>query len=78
MDDMQSRTSTGDYPADSLTPPSSPSAFAGRPDGDDLVPGGAIDLDESVAQAAARETREETGIECAIAASQASTPTPGT
>jgi 8-oxo-dGTP pyrophosphatase MutT (NUDIX family) len=30
------------------------------------VPGGAIDLGESVAQAAARETREETGIDCAI------------
>jgi 8-oxo-dGTP pyrophosphatase MutT (NUDIX family) len=30
------------------------------------VPGGAIDLGESVAQAAVRETREETGIECAI------------
>jgi ADP-ribose pyrophosphatase YjhB (NUDIX family) len=30
------------------------------------VPGGAIDIGESVAQAAARETREETGIECAI------------
>jgi 8-oxo-dGTP pyrophosphatase MutT (NUDIX family) len=29
-------------------------------------PGGAIDLGESVAQAAARETREESGIECAI------------
>ena len=30
------------------------------------VPGGAIDLGESVAQAAVRETREESGIECAI------------
>ena len=30
------------------------------------VPGGAIDLGESVAQAAVRETLEETGIECAI------------
>jgi ADP-ribose pyrophosphatase YjhB (NUDIX family) len=29
------------------------------------VPGGAIDLGESVAQAAVRETREESGIECA-------------
>jgi ADP-ribose pyrophosphatase YjhB (NUDIX family) len=30
------------------------------------VPGGAIDLGESVAQAAIRETREESGIECEI------------
>ena len=30
------------------------------------VPGGAIDLGESVAQAAVRETLEESGIECAI------------
>jgi ADP-ribose pyrophosphatase YjhB (NUDIX family) len=30
------------------------------------VPGGAIDLGESVAQAAIRETLEESGIECAI------------
>ena len=30
------------------------------------VPGGAIDLGESVAQTAARETLEESGIECAI------------
>jgi ADP-ribose pyrophosphatase YjhB (NUDIX family) len=30
------------------------------------VPGGAIDLGESVAQAAVRETREESGIECEI------------
>jgi 8-oxo-dGTP pyrophosphatase MutT (NUDIX family) len=30
------------------------------------VPGGAIDLGESVAQAAVRETREESGIECGI------------
>ena len=30
------------------------------------VPGGAIDLGESVAQAAVRETFEETGIECEI------------
>ena len=31
------------------------------------VPGGAVDLGESVAQAAVRETLEETGIECATA-----------
>ena len=30
------------------------------------VPGGAIDLGESMAQAAVRETREETGIECRV------------
>ena len=30
------------------------------------VPGGAVDLGESVAQAAARETLEETGIRCAV------------
>jgi 8-oxo-dGTP pyrophosphatase MutT (NUDIX family) len=30
------------------------------------LPGGAIDLGESVAQAAVRETREETGIECEV------------
>jgi ADP-ribose pyrophosphatase YjhB (NUDIX family) len=30
------------------------------------VPGGAIDLGESVAQAAVRETREETGVECEV------------
>jgi ADP-ribose pyrophosphatase YjhB (NUDIX family) len=30
------------------------------------VPGGAIDLGESVAQAAVRETLEKSGIECAI------------
>ena len=32
------------------------------------LPGGAIDLGESVAQAAVRETRQESGIECAITA----------
>jgi ADP-ribose pyrophosphatase YjhB (NUDIX family) len=30
------------------------------------VPGGAVDLGESVAQAAVRETLEETGIECEV------------
>lgn len=30
------------------------------------LPGGAIDLGESVAQAAIRETREETGIDCEV------------
>ena len=38
-----------------------------RTDNDNwAVPGGAIDLGESVAQAAIRETLEESGIECAI------------
>ncbi len=38
-----------------------------RTDNDNwAVPGGAIDLGESVAQAAIRETREESGIECEI------------
>ena len=38
-----------------------------RSDNDNwAVPGGAIDLGESVAQAAIRETREESGIECDI------------
>jgi ADP-ribose pyrophosphatase YjhB (NUDIX family) len=38
-----------------------------RSDNDNwAVPGGAIDLGESVAQAAIRETREESGIECEI------------
>jgi 8-oxo-dGTP pyrophosphatase MutT (NUDIX family) len=30
------------------------------------LPGGAVDLGESVAQAAVRETLEETGIKCAV------------
>jgi 8-oxo-dGTP pyrophosphatase MutT (NUDIX family) len=38
-----------------------------RSDNDNwAVPGGAIDLGESVAQAAVRETREESGIDCEI------------
>lgn len=38
-----------------------------RSDNDNwAVPGGAIDLGESVGQAAVRETREESGIECEI------------
>lgn len=38
-----------------------------RTDNDNwAVPGGAIDLGESVAQAAVRETREESGIECEL------------
>ncbi|WP_019631089.1 NUDIX domain-containing protein [Actinomadura atramentaria] len=38
-----------------------------RTDNDNwAVPGGAIDLGESVAQAAVRETKEETGIDCEI------------
>jgi 8-oxo-dGTP pyrophosphatase MutT (NUDIX family) len=38
-----------------------------RTDNDNwAVPGGAIDLGESVSQAAVRETREETGIDCEI------------
>lgn len=38
-----------------------------RSDNDNwAVPGGAIDLGESVSQAAVRETREETGIDCEI------------
>jgi ADP-ribose pyrophosphatase YjhB (NUDIX family) len=38
-----------------------------RSDNDNwAVPGGAIDLGESMAQAAVRETREETGIDCEV------------
>jgi ADP-ribose pyrophosphatase YjhB (NUDIX family) len=38
-----------------------------RSDNDNwAVPGGAVDLGESVAQAAVRETREESGIDCQI------------
>ena len=38
-----------------------------RSDNDNwAVPGGAIDLGESMVQAAVRETREETGIDCEV------------
>ncbi|MFF4238417.1 NUDIX hydrolase [Actinomadura geliboluensis] len=38
-----------------------------RTDNDNwAVPGGAVDLGESVAQAAIRETKEETGVDCEI------------
>ena len=38
-----------------------------RSDNDNwALPGGAVDLGESVAQAAVRETKEESGIDCAI------------
>jgi len=38
-----------------------------RTDNDNwVVPGGAMDLGESITEAAVRETREETGIECEI------------
>ena len=47
-------------------------AHAPRPQGDGsvndnwAVPGGAIDLGESLVEAAVRETREETGIDCQV------------
>ncbi len=42
------------------------------------VPGGAIDLGESIMQAAVWETREETGIECEVTGSRGSIPIRGT
>jgi 8-oxo-dGTP pyrophosphatase MutT (NUDIX family) len=44
------------------------------------VPGGAIDLGESMVQAAVRETKEETGVDCSIiltARATSGVPTPG-
>ncbi len=42
-----------------------------RSDNDNwALPGGAIDLGESMVQAAVRETREETGIDCEVRAAR--------
>jgi 8-oxo-dGTP pyrophosphatase MutT (NUDIX family) len=50
-----------------------------RSDNDNwAVPGGAIDLGESLVQAAARETREETGIDCEVTGLWGSIPILGT
>ena len=50
-----------------------------RSDNDNwALPGGAVDLGESLAQAAIRETKEESGIDCEITGLSGSTPTPGT
>lgn len=42
------------------------------------LPGGAIEMRESVAEAALRETYEETGIKCEVTGLVGSTPTPAT
>ena len=48
-----------------------------RSDNDNwAVPGGAIDLGESMVEAAVRETREESGIECRITGIVRSRPPP--
>ena len=57
-----SRPSTSSWPL----PPATSCLIRRTDNGNWALPGGAIDLGESVAQAACRETLEETGIECAI------------